>query len=148
MPRNLPTDLRLLSHSPLFAGCSRGELAQARDLGTLVDVPAGRVLCREGCRARDMFVILDGVVELRADDQPVGLQRDGDWWGDDVLTFGRPHDVTAVSASPVTLLVFAPSEYRSLLESCPTVARRLTQRTWRLVDEAGRRDKVWVGVPA
>jgi CRP-like cAMP-binding protein len=148
MPRNLPTDLRLLSRSPLFSGCSRSELVRARHLGTIIDVPAGRILCHEGITAREMFVILDGVVELRADGQPIGLQRDGDWWGDDVLVRGRRHDVTAVTASPATLLVFAPSEYRSLLESCPTVARRLTRRTWRLVEEAGRRDQVRVGVSA
>jgi CRP-like cAMP-binding protein len=148
MPRNLPTDLKLLCRSPLFSHCSRGELIRARLTGTIIDVPAGRVLCREGTRAQEMFVILDGVVELRADGQPIGLQRDGDWWGDDVLVGGRRHDVTAVTASRTTLLVFAPSEYRSLLESCPMVARRLTQRTWPFVETAGRRDHVWVGVSA
>ena len=148
MPRHLPTDLRLLTRSPLFSGCSQTELAEARRQGTIVDVPAGRMLCREGTTAREMFVILDGVVELRADGQPVGLQRDGDWWGDDVLVRGRRHDVTVITASTVTLLVFAPSEYASLLDTCPTVARRLTQRTWRLVETAGRREPERLDVPA
>jgi CRP-like cAMP-binding protein len=140
MPRTLHRELRLLRLSPLFSRCSRRELLTARRLGTVLDVPAGRVLCREGAPARDMYVVLAGLVALSIEDESVGLQGTGEWWGAELLSRRRCHGVTAVAASDSTLMVYSEREYRSLIGACPTVARRLARGTWFLVDAAGRRE--------
>jgi CRP-like cAMP-binding protein len=147
MSRQLSNDTKELLRSPLFSRCSQRELSAARSLGTIIDVPAGRLLCREGQYVREMFVILDGVVALSTGGVPLGLQRDGDWSGD--ITIGRKrHAVTVIAASPATLLVFSIAEFRSLLESCPQAARRLIHGPVRLVEAAGRREALPYGLSA
>jgi CRP-like cAMP-binding protein len=48
----------------LFERCSHTELAMVSSVATTLDVPAGRVLAREGDIGREFFVIVAGKADV------------------------------------------------------------------------------------
>jgi len=54
----------LISRVPLFAGLSKRELGQVASLADEIDLPAGKLLIREGERGREFFVLLEGEAEV------------------------------------------------------------------------------------
>ena len=57
----------LLRHVPLFEHCSKKELALIAGLAGEIDLPAGKVLIRQGDRGREFLVIISGEIEVRRD---------------------------------------------------------------------------------
>ena len=82
--------------------------------GTLLDVAAGRTICREGEFGLEAFLILDGEVRVLLDDRTVTLGK-GDVFGElAVLDPTRTRNATVEAASDLTLLVFDVRTFRSL----------------------------------
>ena len=52
--------IELLKRVPLFAQCSRAELAQIALLSTELNLPAGRTLMKEGEPGREFIVLAEG----------------------------------------------------------------------------------------
>src|SRR5207244_1144923 len=50
----------MISHVPLFAGCSKSELRQIASLADEIDLPAGTKLTKEGASGKEFVVIVDG----------------------------------------------------------------------------------------
>jgi CRP-like cAMP-binding protein len=110
----------------LFVGTSRRQLRSVANLGTFVDVPAGRVVCRQGVAAREFFVVVEGRVELEREGTTVAILLEGEAWGEPrPLNEPCRHAATATATSRACLLVFNRREYVALLERCPSVAERL-----------------------
>ena len=53
------TKVEALKRAPLFAGLSRKELVQLARVSDDLEVPPGKVLCKEGQVGREFFVIVD-----------------------------------------------------------------------------------------
>ena len=54
------TKTAALKRSLLFESLSGRQLAQVARLSDDLDAPAGTVLCKEGSRGQEFFVIIDG----------------------------------------------------------------------------------------
>jgi CRP-like cAMP-binding protein len=120
--------IRILKGLDLFVGASRRQLQSVVNLGTFVDVPAGRVVCRQGVAAREFFVVVEGRVELERAGATVAILLEGEAWGeprriDDACC----HAATATATSRTCLLVYTRREYLALLERCPSIAERLSE---------------------
>jgi CRP-like cAMP-binding protein len=112
--------IRKLQRMDCFARCSRRELELVGSAGTTLDVPAPQVLCREGERGRQWFVVLDGEVVLTVRGRVVGALRTGDWFGTgDGSDIEARYDATATSVAGATIMVFARREFRAVLLACP-----------------------------
>ena len=59
----------VLRQVPLFEGLSNKVLSRIDKHLDEVDVPAGEVLTSKGTRSYEVFVIADGVAEVRVDDE-------------------------------------------------------------------------------
>ena len=57
--------IELLKQVPLFSQCSKKQLAEIASITTLIDLPAGTTLIREGAVGRDFMLIVQGAVEVR-----------------------------------------------------------------------------------
>jgi CRP-like cAMP-binding protein len=113
------------SPSPLFAGLSRRQLALASRLSTQLEIPAGRVLAREGSVGTEFIVVLDGQVDVLCQDDLVATRGPGTPLGEIALLSGRPRTATLVARTPLRVQVSSRSEFECLLADIPELSRRL-----------------------
>src|SRR5450631_2847250 len=83
----------------LFAACTAQELAAIVSVTTLIDVPAGRVLCRQGERGDQGFVIVDGTAVVTVDGDPVAMLGPGECFGEMALLDGGPRIATVTTTN-------------------------------------------------
>jgi CRP/FNR family transcriptional regulator, cyclic AMP receptor protein len=110
----------------VFRHCSTHELERIAAAVDRIDLEAGRVLCREGQRGRECFVIIDGEVEVSIEGTRVGTVGPGELLGEVGVFSGRPRMATAVATGPVSAYVVHISLLEALVES-PAVARSLVR---------------------
>jgi CRP-like cAMP-binding protein len=111
--------------NPVFAGCSRRELAEIDGLGAGIEVAAGRTLIREGSTGRECFVTLGGTAVVSRAGEPVGEIGPGSIVGEMALLGDSPRNATVVAATPMQLLVLDGREFASLLAIAPSAAAAL-----------------------
>lgn len=119
----MPSDPKLdLLHSiPLFARLGKSDLQSLGRLADEIEMPAGRVLMREGELGREMFVIVSGRVRVERDAGPVAELGPGDWLGEMALVSEGSRTATATTIEPTRLFVVAHREFHSLMHQMPTV---------------------------
>ena len=111
----------LLRSIPLFARLGSGELQRLSQLTTDVDVPAGRVLMRQGDVGSEMFVISSGRVTVEMDAEPLKELGPGSWFGEIALLSEGPRTATVTAAEPSRLFVLAHHEFHDLMDEMPSV---------------------------
>ena len=117
--------LDLLGRVWLFEGCSRRELNLLADAATEMEVPAGKVLTEQGSVGRHFMVIVDGEVDVTRDGTQVAVLGPGDFFGEMSLLDGEPRTATAVTLGPTHVLMLTTAAFNQVLESMPTVDRKL-----------------------
>jgi CRP-like cAMP-binding protein len=88
-------------------------------------VEAGAVLARQGKRARDCMLILDGTARVERDGKVLAHLKAGDFCGEMALIDGQPRSATVVAESPSVLLVIDSGAFRKLLDSDPELQRKI-----------------------
>jgi CRP-like cAMP-binding protein len=114
-----------LGNISLFNACSRDELAAIVAVTTLIDPPAGRVLCTQGAPGDEFFVIVDGTAAVTIDDDHVAGLGPGDFFVEMALLDGGPRIATVTTTSAGRLLVLTRPEFNALLERVPRVCHRI-----------------------
>lgn len=118
----------LLRQLPLFADAPRRELHPLAATTDVVNVDAGRVLCRAGQRALETYIVVDGVVDVVVQGAALTSRRRGDIVGArDVLDGGR-RSADVIAASDVTLLVIHASYLSGLLDTSPALRTALLRQ--------------------
>lgn len=117
--------VELLKGVPLFASCSKGDLRQIAMLADEVDRDEGRTLIREGERAREFFVVVEGSLRVTRKGEEVGDLGAGDVVGEIALVTDMPRTATVTTSSPVRLLVLTDRGFRDLLEQSPAIATKI-----------------------
>ena len=133
--------LELLKATPLLAELNRHELEEVGRLADEVDVPAGRVLMREGDSGQEFFVIIDGQVRIERGGKVLRTLGPGDFFGEVALLSEGPRTATATVETPAQLLVLAHREFHSLMSQFPSIQTSvlncLATRLRRLEPEVG-----------
>jgi CRP-like cAMP-binding protein len=111
--------VQLLKHVPLFSHCSKKQLAEIANIGTLIDLPAGKRLIDEGAVGREFMLIVDGAVEVRRKGRKINELGAGDFIGEMALISGAPRNATVTTSQDSSLLVVTDSEFWELLERAP-----------------------------
>jgi CRP-like cAMP-binding protein len=123
-----PNPLRI-DDLKLFADCSKAELRQIGSLTTFLQVPRDQVLTREGDLAKEFIVIASGTARVTREmaDGPARVADvgSGDFLGEMALLSGGRRTATATAATDLTVLVSSLGEFRSILETAPSVARKV-----------------------
>jgi CRP/FNR family transcriptional regulator, cyclic AMP receptor protein len=126
----------LIRNVPLFAELNRREVATLAKLLEEVDVPAGRVIIRQGRRGSEFFIILDGRVRIERDGNVLSELGPGDFLGEIALVDGRPRTASAITEEPSRLFVLTSQSFNSMLRLHPAVEskvlRALAQRVRKL----------------
>jgi CRP-like cAMP-binding protein len=141
--RSNPREVRQswLPELELFAGCSSRQRRELATLCTPCDVRAGRVLCRQGERAEQCFVVVEGRADVFVDGARVARVGAGELVGElALLANGGLRTATVVAATEMRLLVLSRREFTGLESASPTVLHRvLREAARRLVENASRR---------
>lgn len=118
-------ELDLLARVPLFSTCTQRELRAIAQLGTEVEVPAGRVLTRQGAPAREFFLVVEGKAECTVGTRRVAVFGPGDYFGELALIEGGPRTATVTAETPMSLVVLDAGEFSSLMQTAPSIAPKV-----------------------
>ena len=113
--------IELLKAVPLFARCSKKELASIATIADEIDLPEGKQLTKEGGRGREFFVLLEGNADVRRKKRKVKTLGPGDFLGEIALVTKTPRTATVTTTTPVRALVVSEQNFRRLLERSPDV---------------------------
>jgi CRP/FNR family cyclic AMP-dependent transcriptional regulator len=127
-----------LKRAPLFEGLSRKELVQLARLTDDVEIPAGRVLCREGDRGREFFVLVEGKVDVARNGRGVATLGAGDFVGEISLLEPTPRTATVTAQTPLRFFVLAPKDFQQMLDENPSIERKVLRALARRVLELSR----------
>ena len=113
--------IELIARVPLFAGCSKKELAKIAALADEIDLPAGSKLTREGKTGREFCVLVSGSADVRKGKRKLATLRDGDFFGEIALILNAPRSATVWATTPVRLLVVERRAFRHLMDELPSI---------------------------
>jgi CRP/FNR family transcriptional regulator, cyclic AMP receptor protein len=119
--------LDLLRGIPLFAKLDRHKIARVGELTDQVDVPAGKMLIRQGDTGGDLMVLVSGQVAIERDGVRVATLGGGDFFGEISLIDGRPRTATVTTETPSRLLVVSHREFHALMDQIPEVAAQILE---------------------
>src|ERR1700750_309020 len=114
-----------LRRSPLFEGLAKKQLRMLARLTDDLDVPAGSVLCREGERGREFFVIIEGEAEVTRGGKHLATIGSGEVFGEIALLEHVVRTATVMAQTPLSFLVINDSAFDSVLATDPSIERKL-----------------------
>jgi CRP/FNR family transcriptional regulator, cyclic AMP receptor protein len=125
--------LDLLRRVPLFQGLSKSDLQLVERLTDEIDVPAGKVLIKEGASGHEFFIVVEGTLRVERDGQLIRKLGPGDFAGEIALIDGGLRTATVIADTPARLLVVGHREFFSLLGQYPDIQIQVLQALARRV---------------
>jgi CRP-like cAMP-binding protein len=98
----------------LFAECSTNEVRLAASLVTQLEIPAGRVLMRQGQVGHECFVIIDGHAVVERDGSIVANVTSGSLVGELALMGEPARTATVTAATNLEVVVMSRTEFGTL----------------------------------
>jgi len=112
----------LLADTSLFAGVDAEGLGRIAARITEVDVPADRVIARQGEIGTGFFIIATGMVRVVRDGETLAGLGPGDFFGELSVLDGKPRNAQVISTEPTTCLALATWEFEAVVGEQPSVA--------------------------
>lgn len=109
----------------LFSACTNSELRRIRSSLDEVQVPKGKVMVEEGRIGLEFFLIVEGRAVVTRRGRKVATLGPGDHFGELALLDRHPRSASVTSETDMDLLVLSQRQFNSLLESVPTISRKL-----------------------
>jgi CRP-like cAMP-binding protein len=112
---------------PFFSSLKKKELELIARQADEVDVPAGKVLAKQGDLGDTFFVIETGTAEVVRDGQHVNDLGPGDFFGEMALLEADRRNATVTATSPMELIVMTRSSFRGIDKAMPELHRTVQQ---------------------
>ena len=96
-------------------------------LADVLDLDEGRTLIREGERAQEFLVVVDGSLRVTRKGRKVSDLGAGDIVGEIALVADLPRTATVTTSTSVRLLVLTARGFRDLLVDSPSIATKILQ---------------------
>jgi CRP/FNR family transcriptional regulator, cyclic AMP receptor protein len=107
---------------PFFSGMSKSELAAIAQQTDEVDVPAGKVLAREGDFGEEFFLIDAGTAQVTRGGESIAELGAGDFFGEMALLGHTRRSASVKATEPVDALVIETIYFDPFLIQNPSVA--------------------------
>jgi len=111
-----------LATVPLFAALSQRQRRKIAETARIRRFTAGTPLVVGGHAASELFVILDGQVDIAVAGRALFPMGPGSFVGELALLDGGPRSASVVAAGLVTTLVITGRRFRKLLQAEPSIA--------------------------
>ena len=118
----------LLTQVDFFKACTESELAEIAELTVERRLEAGDVLCAQGERGTDAFVLLDGAASVHVNGSHVAEIGPGEVVGELAVERGGVRSATLLAMTPLHVLVVEPRGIKSVLAAHPGAAKHLGPR--------------------
>jgi len=125
--RELKHAVEALRRIPFFSDCTFAELAQIDRLGTVLDVPSGRSLTREGDEGHECFVTVEGVATAERSGRIIGAIGTASIAGEMALLDHTRRNATVVTSTAMRLIVFSDREFMQMLRIAPRIEASLAR---------------------
>ena len=119
------TKVEALGRATLFSALSKKELGELAKVTEDMEVPAGKVLCREGETGREFFVILQGEAEVTKNGDRIRTLSEGDFFGEIALVEHRPRTATVIATNDLRFFVLTSQAFWGLLDHRPEIQREV-----------------------
>jgi CRP-like cAMP-binding protein len=113
--------VELIESVPMFCRLGRHEREQVAQLLDEVDVPAGKVLMRQGDTGREMFVVVSGRFKVERDGRQISEGGPGSVLGEMSLISEGARTATVTATEPSKLLVAGHREFHALMDDHPAL---------------------------
>jgi CRP-like cAMP-binding protein len=110
---------------PLFEDLSNRQLIEVARLTDDVEAPAGTVLCKEGSRGDEFFVIVDGEAAVTRHGDRLATLRSGDFFGEIAVIEPVKRTATVTAVTPLRFFLVSERSFRSLLDTNPGIERKV-----------------------
>jgi CRP/FNR family transcriptional regulator, cyclic AMP receptor protein len=127
-----------LSQVQLFSTCTKRDLSRIAALAEEIEVPAGLVIMRQGDPGREAFVVADGRAKVTIRGKRGAKLGPGDCFGEMALLHRAPRSATVTAETDMRLFVIGSREFSHLIDTVPSVARRVLAALAERVREAER----------
>ena len=119
------TKVQSLRNATLFEDLSKKHLTELARRSEDVDVPAGNVLCKEGERGDQFFVIVEGQADVKRKGRKIASRGPGEFVGEMALVEDVPRTATVTAKTPLRVFVLTRQSFLRLLDEEPTVERKV-----------------------
>ncbi len=116
---------QVLQSVPMLSGLSRPELDAVGAATTQLDLEQGKVLMSEGEIGRDMFLVLDGTLEVRRNGGYVADIGQGGFVGEFAILADTPRNATVTAKTDVRVLHLDRRAFAGVLEQVPQIAVKM-----------------------
>lgn len=110
-----------LNDVPFLSKLKRKEQQLFAQLADELDVPAGKVLARQGEFGDQFFVIEAGTADVSRDGEHVGELGPGDFFGEIALVREERRNATVTAKTPMTVIVMTRASFRAIDRAMPHV---------------------------
>jgi CRP/FNR family cyclic AMP-dependent transcriptional regulator len=117
--------IELLKGVPLFADCSKRQLAEIASLADELDLPAERDLTRQGESGSEFVVMVEGEADVLRDGNLIAGLGPGDFVGEIALVTGEPRNATVRTRGSARVLVLSAHAFRKLMDDVPAIQTRV-----------------------
>ncbi len=119
------TKVQALKQIPLFEDLSHKELVELARRTEDMEVPAGKVLCKEGELGHEFFVIVEGEAEVTRRGKHLATDTSGDFFGEISLLENSERVATVTAKTCLRFFVLTGRDFRHLLDENPKVERKV-----------------------
>jgi CRP-like cAMP-binding protein len=113
--------LELLHSIGLFARLGGRDLERLGQLADEVDVPAGKVLMRQGETGREAFVVVAGHLAVERGGERIAERGPGEVVGEMALLSEGPRTATVTATEASRLFVIGHREFHALMDEQPAI---------------------------
>ena len=114
-----------LKSVPLFADLNANELDVVAQAATELDFDAGKVLMTQGALAHEMFVVLEGTLEVARDGEPIAEIGPGGIAGEMALLTHAHRHATVSAKTDIKVLYIDGRSFQGVLEEAPSIAVKM-----------------------
>jgi CRP-like cAMP-binding protein len=114
-----------LKQVPMFRDLDAHELDAVGQTATELNLKPGHVLMREGERAHEMFVLIEGTVDVSQGGEHIADVGAGGFVGEMALLTHSPRNSTVTAKTDVVVLHIDGREFGTLLRRVPSIATKM-----------------------
>jgi CRP-like cAMP-binding protein len=110
---------------PLFAGLNEDELDAVAHASTQLDFKAGTVITKQGGLGHEMYIVLEGTLEVVRDDEHIADIGEGGFAGELAQLTHTHRTADVIAKTDVSLLHIDGREFSGVIDAAPRIAAKL-----------------------